>query len=390
MLRAFIHHHSGMFAAPLGTYLYRYLAWNAVNFDDYQRFPSIRIQRAGTPLYFAREDNHWEIDTVLYTYKGQKVDAQLIPFLERTGTTALIVIKDNRIQFEGYFNGYSNASINTSFSVAKSITSLLVGIALAEKAISSPDDPVSKYLPHAPVHYKDITIRHLLNMQSGLSYQEGPFPWMDDPWIYYGVNLRKQAFQARRIEQPGDAYHYNNYNLLLLGLILEQTTGTSPAIYLQEKIWKYLGAEQDASWSVDSKHSMFAKMESGFNAIAMDFARLAWLCLNKGYLNNRQLIPQNWLEQTFQPPVTSADTIKYRNKTVPPLCKWISSPNGFYHNLWWGYKIDPQAYDSFALGVMWQLIYLAPRKNTIIVRFGTKWGHVDWWPAILKFLVDSL
>jgi CubicO group peptidase (beta-lactamase class C family) len=327
---------------------------------------------------------------VKFKHKGREAEEEWKPFLEKSGTTALIVIKEGKIIYEGYFNGYHRSSINTSFSVAKSITSLLIGIALEEKRIHSINDSIRLYLPDLPVHFDNITVDHLLNMCSGLSYREGLLPWMDDPLIYYGPDLRKRAQQAKLAEEPGKHYHYNNYNLLLLGMLIEKVTGVSPATYLQEKIWKHIGAEANASWSSDSQKSGFTKMESGLNATAMDFARLAWLLLKKGNINGKQILPAAWLETTFRPPKQSADTGKYMDRRVPPLCLWAGSPHGFYHNLWWGYRISDHESDNFALGVMWQLLYLAPRKDTVIVRFGKKWGHVDWWPQVLKNIVDEL
>jgi CubicO group peptidase (beta-lactamase class C family) len=374
----------------LSTYLYRYIAWNAVGIDDYKQFPGQVIQKAGVPLHFAQSTDPFPIGRAKFNHKSRGTEEDLLPFLEKTGTTALIVIKDGKLLYEGYFNGYNRSSINTSFSVAKSITSLLIGIALEEQLIKSVNDSIRQFLPELPAHFKDITIHHLLNMCSGLSYREGVLPWRDDPLIYYGPDLRRLARQAQLVEKPGKFYHYNNYNLLLLGMLIEKVTGMSPAAYLQEKIWKHIGAEADASWSTDSLKSDFPKMESGLNATAMDFARLAWLLLKKGNINGKQILPAAWLETTFSPPKQSVDTGKYIDRKVPPLCQWAGSPHGFYHNLWWGYRINDQESDHFALGVMWQLLYLAPRKDTVIVRFGKKWGHVDWWPLVLKNIVDEL
>ena len=372
------------------SYPYRYVAWNMVGIGDYKKLPFVPICKSGEPFSFPVSTTTWDPETIRYRHKGKACEANLNTFLDQTGTTALIIIKSGEIVFEAYGNGYTENSINTSFSVAKSITSLLIGIALEEGLLASVHDSIKTYLPDLPEHYENITVHHLLNMCSGLSFEEGIWPWKDDPLIYYGTDLRSRAHRAKLLEEPGTVYHYNNYNLLLLGLLLEKVTGTSPATYMQKKIWSRLGAEADASWSADSKGSMFAKMESGFNATAKDFAKLAFLCLNKGRFRGQQLVPEKWLQETFNPPSIQPDTKKYLAKRVPPLCQWAASGKGFYHNLWWGYKIGQDVYDTFALGVLWQLLYLAPRKDTVIVRFGKKWGNVDWWPQVLKEIVDDL
>ena len=110
-------------------------------------------------------------------------------------------------------------------------------------------------------------------MSSGLKYDSiGFFPWNDEPRVYYSTDLRQLAKQAKSIEPPGLRFHYNNYNLLLLGMILEQVASSSVSMYLQEKIWKPLGMEMPASWSLDSQQSGMEKMESfgGADPLLMD------------------------------------------------------------------------------------------------------------------------
>src|SRR6185369_10252712 len=127
-----------------------------------------------------------------------------------------------------------------------------------------------KYLPELKAAYwSEITIRHLVSMSSGLKYSDGFFPWSDNPRVYYSMDLRKLACEASREEPPGVRFHYNNYNLLLLGMILERVTGATVSAYLQEKIWEPLGMEYSASWSLDSEESGMEKMESGLNARAI-------------------------------------------------------------------------------------------------------------------------
>jgi CubicO group peptidase (beta-lactamase class C family) len=108
-------------------------------------------------------------------------------FLASTGTTAFIVIKNDKILYEKYFNGYQRDSINTSFSMAKSITSALIGIAIDEGLIASADDPVTKYIPELKQkdpRFNNITIKNLLTMSSGLRYVEQSLPWSDDTKTY--------------------------------------------------------------------------------------------------------------------------------------------------------------------------------------------------------------
>jgi CubicO group peptidase (beta-lactamase class C family) len=98
-------------------------------------------------------------------------------------------------------------------------------------------------------------------------------PWEDEPHVYYALDLRRLALSARKSEASGTCFRYNNYNLVLLGMVLEHVTGGTVSAYLQEKLWQPLGMEFPASWSLDSQRHGMEKMESGLNARAIDFAK---------------------------------------------------------------------------------------------------------------------
>ena len=205
-------------------------------------------------------------------------ERDLDEFLEETDTLAFVVVHENRLVRERYFGGSTRESLLTSFSVAKSFVSALVGIAIDEGLIGSVDDPVTNYLPELAARdsrFREVTLRDLLTMSSGISYEEGGFPSLgDDTYTYYGVDLRDVALNRTRIEQPpGVVWQYNNYHPLLLGLVLERTTGTSISDFMATRLWQPLGAEADATWSLDSDGSGFEKLESGVNATAVDYAR---------------------------------------------------------------------------------------------------------------------
>ncbi len=147
------------------------------------------------------------------------------------------------------------------------------------------DDPITKYIPELEdkdLRYSAITIGNLLSMATGLRYAEEGTPFRDDTKTYYNDNLRAVALTAVIEEEPSKTFHYNNYNFLLLGIILERATGMPVTKHLEEKLWKPLGMEGPASWSLDSEASGFEKMESGINARAIDFAKFGRLYLNNG------------------------------------------------------------------------------------------------------------
>jgi CubicO group peptidase (beta-lactamase class C family) len=205
--------------------------------------------------------------------------------LERTSTAAFLVVQGGVLRYEGYFNGARPEDLRTSFSVAKPVVATLIGLAIEDGLIGSIYDPIVDYVPELvdrDPRFSDITIRHLLTMSSGLRYVERWWPWSDNVQTYYGTDLRNTGMSARVEQPPGETFLYNNYNLLLEGLVLERATGQSVSDYLSQRLWHPMGAEADASWSLDSTWSGFEKMESGLNAIARDYARFGLLFANDG------------------------------------------------------------------------------------------------------------
>ena len=145
-----------------------------------------------------------------------------------------------------------------SFSTAKSFTSALIGIAIQEGAIKSENDPITDYLPELAARdarFQKITIHDLLGMASGIRFDEKRFMWHDESNLTYRfTDLRSLALNKTVIiEPPGQTFLYNDYNPILLGMILERATGKPVTDYLQEKLWTPLGMEFGGSWTLDSE-----------------------------------------------------------------------------------------------------------------------------------------
>jgi CubicO group peptidase (beta-lactamase class C family) len=188
----------------------------------------------------------------------------LVDYLDASGTTAFLVIHDDKVLYERYFDGYDRTSLQTSFSMAKSFASALVGIAIDEGHIESVEEPITNYLPELlekDKRFESITIRRLLTMSSGIKYEEGgDLLWSeeaDDTKTYYSTDLRELALENCQIEgKPGEYFEYNNYNPLLVGMILERATSMPVARYTEKKLWKPMGMEADGFWSLDSTQSL--------------------------------------------------------------------------------------------------------------------------------------
>lgn len=345
----------------------RAIAWLDSDIDDYQRFPSRAVANAAPVFNFEQPTAEVQqryapaLTTFTYTQNGQTVTQDLEVFLKQNDTVAFLVIKDDVLLYEGYFNGYNHDATVTSFSIAKSFVSALVGVAIAEGYIGSVEDPITQYVPELlerDARYQNITLRHLLTMASGIRYEEYGMPWSDDAATYYAPDLRALALASPIVGNPGEVFHYNNFHPLLLGLVLERTTGRPIAQYLAEKIWQPLGMEAPGSWSLDSTQSGFEKLESGINGRAIDFAKFGRLFLHGGNWNGTQLIPAEWVAAS-----TRLDT--------------TTDPAPEYQYFWWVNERAP-AHHFFAAGKHGQFIYLLPEQNLMFVRFGRTDPNRNW------------
>ncbi|MBN1259335.1 MAG: serine hydrolase [Anaerolineae bacterium] len=375
-----------LFDSP--RYAWRILAYGQSDTGDIARFPARPIAAASHVSALPVEPASLP-ETVTFPYRGQSHTESLQTLIQRTGTAAFLVVRDDKIVMQVYHEG-ETATPHTSFSVAKSFDSALIGAAIADGYIDSVNDPVIHYVPEiAGRGLDDLTIRNLLRMDSGIAYrseEEGPFflsPFCDDALTYYGADLREVALRVQAGGSPlGAAFHYNNYHPLLEGLIIERATGMSVAVYLQERIWKPLGAAFPASWSLDSEVSGFEKMESGINAAAVDYARFGLLYLHNGFYNGTQILPRSWIVESTAP--DPADTRIW--ETQPDYLDY----GGYYGYHWWGLQNAGGSYDFSALGHLWQLIYVAPRKNVVIVRLGNETDPAVDWSLVARSLVDQL
>ena len=374
-------------AAPdRAIFIARELSWGDSSLADYQKFPERSIANAAPVFEFAQHPSPPRIETIAFHSGGELKQAGFEDFLAASQTTALIVVQDDALLYEGYFNGYERDSVVTSFSVAKSFVSALVGIAIDEGAIGSVDDPITRYLPELRGRGLDaVTIRHLLTMSSGIRWQTDDelSPWQevtqftDEGLAYYYPDLRRLALGVQPDGQPaGTQFTYNNYNLLLLGLILERTTQQPVAEYLQDKLWKPLGMEYPASWSLDSAGSGFEQMGGGINARAIDFAKFGQLFLNQGNWNGIQIVPAEWVAESTAP--RPGDDTQWHSYT-----DWQAS-GGYYQYLWWGMRRPDGSYDFMAQGHLGQWIFVSPIDSLVIVRFGLDDGGVDSWVEVFQ------
>ena len=289
-------------------------------------------------------------------YNKSSIPEKYNSYFEKFETIAFLIIKNDSLRFEKYWNNYNENSITNSFSMAKTFTGILVGIALKEGKIKSIDQPVGDFLPEFKKgDNAKLTIRHLLTMSSGINFDEDYVnPLAYPAAAYYESDLKKLTLKYKVTEEPGKVFKYLSGNTELLGFILEKATGMKIGNYLSEKLWKPIGAKNNAYWSMDDNNN--EKAFCCFNSNARDFARFGQLYLKNGNWHGAQLVPEEYVKQSVIP----ADLLDEKGK-----------PNKKYGYSWWllNYKEHPVFY---ARGILGQYIFVMPDKNMVVVRLGQK------------------
>lgn len=279
--------------------------------------------------------------------------------IEPLEISSLLVFHGDTLLFEKYWGNHSVETVTNSFSAAKTFVGLLVGIALKEGKIKSLDEPVGNYiLEFSKGNKRFITIRHLLMMSSGLDWQEsGKNPLSHNAASYYGTDLYGLVTNQNAIEKPGKRFEYQSGNSQLLGFVVEKATGKKLPEYAQEKIWKEIGTEQDAYWSLD-KENGDAKSFCCLYGTSRDFARIGKLISNYGNWEGKTILDSSFMRDfVSNPKMTTNEGI----------------PNFRYGLHIWTY-LGGKHPVYYCRGILGQFIISIPEENLIIVRTGSKRG----------------
>lgn len=361
-------------------YVYRLARYNVADVYDYQHFPNRVIGASDSTFTFAVAPD----ESLVGELFSEKVEAygfsSLDEWAEKSYTTALIVIRQDTILYEKYYNGFTRHSFFHSQSMAKSFISTLIGFAIQDGYIQGVDDPITTYIPELlkrDKRFGKITVKNLLTMQSGLKYNVAYLPgtgihapWHDEAVGYYHGNVRKLLLKRTKIAgEPGEQFQYNNYNTSFLGLILERATGKTVSEYLEEKLWSQI-MEYDALFSLDSKRSGFEYMPSRLMARAIDYARFGRLFLNEGNWNGVQLLSRDWVREA-----TREDTTVSRE--IYPGWMGEGCNRTYYTYQWWGHMNCDSGYRFFASGNLGQEIYILPAEEIIIVHCGNSLDYYN-------------
>ena len=265
-------------------------------------------------------------------------------------TKSFLVIKNDSILFEKYYDGHKQTDISNSFSVAKSIVTSMMGKAIMEGKIKSLNQPVSDFFEE----YKDgiaseLTVGDLASMSSGMKWNEKYYSVINiTSESYFTDDLRSVILRQEIENKPGQAFRYSSGDTQLLAMVIEKATGTSLSDYLSQKFWSPMGAETIALWQIDSKESGMEKAYCCIAATARDFARFGKLYIDKGKWGDTEILDPSFVELSLKP---------------------VFDDSPFYGYGWWLYEYEGKKVFTMN-GHRGQFVISFPDENIIIVRQG--------------------
>jgi CubicO group peptidase (beta-lactamase class C family) len=310
------------------------------------------LAKAAQPLPLVVAAGELKVD-----YRFESKTLTLDDFLARQRITGLLIIKDGQVLLERYQYDRSAAHRFVSHSIAKSLTSLAVGLAMRDKFIASLDDAAAKYEPKlAGSAYGETSIRDLLRMASGVRFNE-VYDGRDDITKFEALRVTAGTIEAARTfgereAKAGARFHYASSETAVLAVVLRGATGRTLAAYLTERLWQPMGAEAEATWikSADG----FEKGGWGFNATLRDYARLGVLLANDGALGGRQILPRDFLSE-------ATDWHKHPEAFAPRR----ATPYFGYGYQFWTFPGETRRFAL--LGVYGQSIFVDPGLKLVMV-----------------------
>jgi CubicO group peptidase (beta-lactamase class C family) len=289
---------------------------------------------------------------------GAGVDVDV--YMATQNAASLVILQDGKIRLERYGNGFTRNGRWTSFSVAKSLTSTLVGAAVADGHIKSLGDKVSAYIPGLKGSpYDDVTVAQLLTMTSGVAWNEDYSDPLSDVALFdkhvpaAGMSGTVSYMRTRaRAHPPGEVWNYSTGETNLIGVLVSSATGKTAATYLSEKVWRPYGMEQDASWLIGADgHEI-----SGccVQATTRDFARFGQFILDGAVTPDGPVVPPGWLAQA---------TTKQADYALPG--------HGYGYQ-WWTWDDGTFQAD----GIFGQGIFIDPARRLVIA------SNANWTSAL--------
>ena len=296
-------------------------------------------------------------------FRDGRASYDLEQYLDLNRVAGILVLTHGRIALERYRYGNSERTRWMSMSVAKSITSTLVGAALAQHRIASLSDPVTQYVPSlSGSAYDDVSVRDILMMSSGVRWNETYTDSASDRRHLLEAQISQQPGSAMKLmaalpraARPGYVNNYSTGETQVAGEIVHNAVGRPLADYLADRIWSRYAMEADARWWLDSPdgHEIGG---SGFSATLRDYGRFGQFILDGGVAHGERILPKGWIHDATTP------------KT---LRSGMPLPYGYF---WWPGTSPAERRDGAfeANGIFGQHIYINPAAHLVIVVWGAQ------------------
>ena len=307
--------------------------------DDYKHFDNRPIEAGEAQPW----PNHANYNTVEPTERLAQVNKEW-------GTVAFVIIKNDSIWFEKYYEDYNENSQSNSFSMAKSYVSGMLGKAIMQGHIKSLDQPVCDFLPEfCEGKAAKMTVGDLSSMSSGTNWDEAYYsPLSITTRAYFDDDLEKVVTGLKVVNEPGQAFKYASGDTQMLALVLEKATGKKLYAYLEESFWKPLGSVNSTLWQVDSEEHDLVKAYCCIASNAKDFARFGKLYKDHGKWNGKQILDSTFVAKSITP-------------------RFAESPEYGYG--WW--LKEQNGKDFFMMrGHLGQYVMAQPDDDVILVRLG--------------------
>lgn len=324
-------------------------------FRHIERLFPTRTVKHGTRVYPLPKSDA-PLESFNFTSANKKYD--LYDYMSLNRVAGLLVLKDGKVAFERYELGNNETTRWMSMSVVKSITSTLVGVAIKDGYIKSIDDPVTKYLPTlAGSAYEGVTIRNLLQMASGVKWDETYTNPASDRRRMLELQLAgkpgsilKFMSTLGRAGEPGTIWNYNTGETYVVGELIHAAVGKPVAQYLSERIWSNFGMESDATWWLESPDGQEIG-GSGLSATLRDYGRFGLFVMNHGRVGQEQVLPEDWVSEAGSSKVIGGRKVNYGYMWWVPDASANSVHEGAF----------------LAVGIFGQSIYVNPAAHVVVV-----------------------
>ena len=366
------------------------------NYRDYP-FSGWTFQNMGAPLNVVMVPRGGDI-TEFNEPSNQALGKNI--FIDKTGVEmtledlfkvhfarGMILIQDDKVLYEKYFDGFGPHKQHIWFSMSKSLASAALGILVEQGKIDVKKSP-AHYIPELKNSgFERVTIQNLLDMATSIDFKETYTDMTSDFALKYAVAMNMGWLPGARDAQPesteiygvhdflskyikpnkelepGTDFDYNSSNADVIGWLISRVSGQPYERFISEQIWSKLGMEHDAYFTVD--RAFMPVVTGGMNSTLRDAARFALMIRDEGRVKNKQLISSEWINSAL-----NIDEKLKSHMTANP--KYGEESWEAYHNMWW--ILDGEKGEFCATGIHGQVIYINRSKNTVMVWFSNQPG----------------